>query len=395
MNRKRIIHVVALLLCWAISNQAVASDGKKTLVVSTVAPARNGVRLTDVDTVGKGDSVSFRVSVRYTNYAKATKSYKINKKDSVYINMSVLGKNGTYYDEQIKSVPVKKQKGTDVVGHVSFVYPLKSPYFFLADGMKIEVVVNEEALSSKTYSYVFHKRDTAPPPVVVVADLPIRPSTTGKAKNTTTASTDTKTAKPNTEKPEAKLAKEVVKEKEPVKTAETPKTAVEPTAKETLKPQPTKDPAPKATEKATTAVETPKTSEKNTTTIETTKTVEKAETTDVPKAKEKPAAVTDNTTSVPKTAEKKNFYFAVQLTAGKLKQDKLDELTGIFGKIEQQEVKPGVIRYMFGQYTSYAEAGKGLAKAKQNGYADAFITCYEGGLRMPPARVQELAAKNP
>jgi hypothetical protein len=378
-----------------MSHQVVASDGKKTLVVSTVAPSRNGVRLTDVDTIGKGDSVSFRVSVRYTNYAKATKSYKINKKDSVYINMSVLGKNGTYYDEQIKSVPVKKQKGTDVVGHVSFVYPLKSPYFFLADGLKIEVVVNEEALSTKIYSYVFHKRDTAPPPVVIVADLPTRPATTGKAKTSTTASADTKTAKPNTEKAEPKPVKEAVKEKETAKIGETPKHAVETTVKETPKPQPTKEPAPKATEKATTAIETPKATEKTTATIETAKAPEKTVTNEAPKATDKPAAVTDNNTNSSKPAEKKNFYFAVQLTAGKLKQAKLDEVTGLFGQIEQQEVKPGVIRYMFGQYTSYGEANKGLAKAKQNGYADAFITCYEGGLRMPPARVQELAAKNP
>ena len=395
IRSRSLIHLGAVLLCLCLYLSAQASDGKKTLVISSIAPIRHGARLTDVDTVSRGDTVNFRVSVRYTNYAKATKTYKLNKKDSVYVTVSLNTKD-MLPDEQTSSVMIKKQKGTDVVGHVLFTYPLKNPYFFTSDGLKLVITVNDEVLFSKVYRYVFNKGDTAPPAPVVIAP-PVRLKGNGKPVETprepvqainmadvrtaqnmpepTTSKTqkEEKAAKPQEKhnSPAEAAVKEPVKAKEPKPVAE----------KEKEKPAAVKEkPVEKKEEKPVQAKEPEKVPQE--------KTTEKPIAAKTETPKEKPAA--NNITKA-----QKNFYFTVQLVAGKLPQAKIDELAKVFGPIGQEEVKPGIIRYMVGQYTSYAEANKGLTKAKQNGYPTAFVTGYENDTRLTPNRMMELTAKNP
>ena len=116
------------------------------------------------------------------------------------------------------------------------------------------------------------------------------------------------------------------------------------------------------------------------------------------KIKEEPKAakpVPKETPSATKTEEAQKMYFTVQIMAVKRPPSNYKDLVKEYGMINKEEMVDGVVRYMVGRYTHYADAVKTLQKVKANGYPTAFIVSYVDDVRQDGLQTRDLARKHP
>lgn len=113
-----------------------------------------------------------------------------------------------------------------------------------------------------------------------------------------------------------------------------------------------------------------------------------------PKEAPKPAEPVQ-TAPKPAAGGKETAYFTVQLLAAKRKPAYYDDMVNTFGLMNREEIGDGVVRYMAGSYTSYAEARKAQEIAHTKGVKDAFIVGYLNKKRLDGRATMELAKRYP
>lgn len=110
-----------------------------------------------------------------------------------------------------------------------------------------------------------------------------------------------------------------------------------------------------------------------------------------------PASSTEKKGGTPATmvnptpaSETNGTIFRIQISAAVVLPKNAPDITAKFGKIYTEKLPNGVMRIMVGNYSSAAEAKKGLNNLHTGGFKDAFIAAYENGKRADNNRLNEL-----